>query len=1147
MQTFSLYRGQSRTGIGEGPGNPPVPHGEQYLAADGPLAADGGLLSACRSWMTRDWRVTDEQELGERIEAWSYFRHGPLRLVVRLVAAGVYDRRNAYFAHGRAFRDAEIAGECDPGAYLGRSQAFDEPWRDGQRPAPKGLPPLDVVRPEQIQQEPEVAAALLAHLYQGLISGYPVVMAVPVSEFVAGSALHALVSFARAALPRELKVDCQLRVFTRLPELFLRHLQANLIVIPEKEAADALVARRDATLLDRRGRSREGRGLSREAAGYAEAVLRRFLAFKGAGLLAFSGAIGTYLPTDRLPSEQEIVRVPALYNFLIARADPARLGEWLRCSLLKKVEDHPTGLPWDRLIRSEDWHALSFDDLTEIVLTEVTGEEARKLVERAEVEARRSERQEQIPEERLLNRLRDLPDERRPALLVRLLGTAEGQRPLVAIDVAARRSAELSLPELLTASTAAPLLAAELATGLLDQRARDVTGLARAAAREPKVAGVLTRATGEGVLSPDWAQDLLKDADEAAVIGAAAEILPVAIASLPCRPILKSLFHRLLVLPSPPASLQAPLAAALRRADAADPASGPDDWLILIELLERSRAQEAGAAVEEAWRTAERLSDPGDRRDFIRRVADPAWRSLQPARLVSAEGRFSPDWAKDFADLLLQSEEVRDGLSTPTLLALAGRRPELGVWVDPRMQREPAETTDLLVAAGTWSLWRRRSGLAAALLHQAALAWLTAAIWKRRPAPDARLEDWKQVMSDLRELDAEGLRSLFGGRPPRPLWPRIIPFQDEQLRDLCRAARSDLGVLAELAESLDPERDLQYSIDAPLFEHVLALAEPANEVALPPNALAYLAESDKAPKVPLSPRQSAFLYRTTSHRRERAAAAVHQSVKAHIASESLAALQAADLLPTWDRDLQSTISHWHKTRGPGKAPPAIGEILQRRLSPGHVSPSAVSTQEVRALLERDATASCWKRLAQEIWSYVRKGNSQAPHPLSRVVAGLTEASSSAASRPRAIPDLSPWKTFVAVAKDQPLVLRQPLLKGTALPALEVAVLLLPHLGPGCAALRLLFLAGDYQHLNQADWWDSLLAGVAGQCRTRGLGDREEVAITLIQQAIPDLFPTPNSAQPALVALDDWMQRFYLRQGIPLPPDFEHRRPAGAAT
>jgi hypothetical protein len=465
--------------------------------------------------MTPDWRVTDEQEIGEEIEAWSYFRYGPLRLVARLAAAGTYDRRAAYFAHGRAFLTDELAGDCDPGAYLGRSEAFDRPWRDGQRPPAIALPQPELVRPEQVLREPEVAGALLAHLYQGLVSGHPVVMAVPVAEFRAGSPLAALVSFARAALPLDLKANCQVRVFTRLPELFLRHLRADLIVIPEKEAADALAARRDATLLDRKGVRREGREIAPEAAVYAEAVLRRFLAFKGGGLLAFSGAIGSYLPKGRLPNEQEVGRIPAVYNFLIARTDPARLGEWLKSSLLKQVDDRPTGLPWEQLIRPEDWRALSFADLADVLLTDAAGEESALLVRRAEAEARRPERREQISEERLLRRLSELPDQRRPALLAHLLGGPDTERPLVASAVAARLSSSWSISDLLAAGAAAPLLTAEFDAGLLGQpssasgpttspasrRRRPGSPKRPASLLRPRAAGCFPR-TGPSIFSP---------------------------------------------------------------------------------------------------------------------------------------------------------------------------------------------------------------------------------------------------------------------------------------------------------------------------------------------------------------------------------------------------------------------------------------------------------------------------------------------------------------------------------------------------------------------------------------------------------------------------------------------------------------------
>ncbi|HEX4960922.1 MAG TPA: hypothetical protein VF173_08795 [Thermoanaerobaculia bacterium] len=1148
MRTFSIYRGQSRTGIGEGPGNPPVPHGEQYLAADGPLAADGELLTAARPWMTPDWRVTDEQELGERIEAWSYFRHGPLRLVVRLAAAGIYDRRTAYFAHGRAFLAEELAGACDPGAYLGCSEAFDEPWRDGQRPPAKTLPPPELVRPDQVQSEPGVAGALLAHLYQGLVSGYPIVVAVPVAEFQAGSPLHALVSFARAALPLPLKIDCRLRVFTRLPELFLRHLRADLIVIPEKEAGDALAARRDATLLDRRGVCREGREISREAADYAEAVLRRFMAFKGGGLLAFSGAIGAYLPKDRLPGEQEIARIPALYNFLIARTDPAKLGEWLKSGLLKKVDDRPTGLPWDQLIRPEDWRALSFDDLTELLLTEATGEEARRLVQRAEAEARQPERREQISEDRL----HDVRAERRPELLARLLAGPSGERPLVAPEVAARLSISLSLTELLaTAGTAAPLLAAELAAGLLGQRAGDVAGLA-AAAREPEVAGVLARATSSGALSPDWALRLLEETGEPAVIQAAAEILPAAVASLPWQAALQPLFDRLLALPALPASLQVPLAAALRRADPTDPASGLHDWLILTELLVRSGAPEARGAVEAAWRTAETLSDAGDRRDFVRKVADPVWQSLRPGRLVSVDGRFSPAWAESFTDTLLQSAEVRDQMSTTALLMLAGGRAEIGSWLDPRMKSDPPEITAELLEAGLWSLWRSRSGLDETGLRRAALAWMTSKIWAKRSSPQVRLEDWKQVMSDLGQLNAADLRDLFTGRPARParpVWPWITPFQDEQLKDLSQAAQSDLGVLAELAESLDPEHDLKYLPKERIFEHVLALADPPGGRELPGNALAYLAESQRsAPATSLSPRQAALLYDQTHHRQERAAAAVRQSVKDFLDRDPLAALQAADRLPEWGGELLGAIRRW-QAKNPQEAQRGeSGEILRRRLRPAEKSSVRPQLHPVvRALLEGDGRNACWKKLSEEMTSYV--GTATGLHPLAQIAAGLRESYPFLNGSEREALESRGWNVFAAVAKTHCTILRQPLQKGAPLPALELASLMLPRLGLGRVALRLLFLDAARPHIGQEEWWGSLLAGVAGCRQNGGLrqpGDREEVALALIYQAIPDLFVSSESAQPALNALEDRMERFYLQQGLPLLRNLEPRLQAGAA-
>lgn len=1149
MRTFSIYRGQSRTGIGEGPGNPPVPHGEQYLAADGPLAADGKLLTAARPWMTPDWRVSDEQELGDRIEAWSYLRHGPLCLVVRLAAAAVYDRRTAYFAHGRAFLAQDCIGDCDPGAYLGCSEAFEKPWRDGQRPAFKAPPPPEVVRPEQVQQERGVACALLAHLYQGIVSGYPIVLAVPVTEFQIGSPLHALVSFARAALPRELKLDCRIRVFTRLPELFLRHLRADLIVIPEKEAGDALTARRDATLLDRKGVRREGRELARQAAEYAEAVVRRFSAFHGGGLLAFSDAISEHLPKDRLPSEQEIARVSALYNFAVARTEPSRLGEWLKSSLLKNLDERPTGLPWGQLIGLEDWRALAFDDLAAILLTEVSGEEAQRLVRRAEAEARRPERREQISEERLRSHLPELPSERRAELLARLLDSTEG-RPLVAAEVAARLSASLPTAELTASRRAAPMLAAELALDLLGRRASDAAALASAAAQEPEVTGILTLATSAGSLAPDWALRLLSEASEPVVIRAAAEILPATMLSPHWQPVIQPLFDRLLAVSAFPLTdlLQEPLTKALHQAHSAELACGFHDRLILTELLVRCAAPAAGTAVQEAWSAAEKLSDAGDRSDFIGKVSDPAWRSLQPDQLVSPAGQFRPAWARSFADRLLESEAVRDRLSVTALLKLAGEHPEIGPWLDPRMRSDPGSATAELLAAGRWSLWRSRSRLDEAGRQVASLAWLASGVWSQAPAPQARLEDWKQVMWDLRELRADELRSLFASSPPRPLWPWITPFQDEQLQDLCRAARSDPGILAQLAENLDAARDLGYPLNGTIFEHVLALAQVPDGHELPGNALAYLSESP--PPTALSPQHAARLYARTRHRKERAAVAVLQSVAAHIARDPPAALRAAEPLSPWDGRLLAIIQDWQVEHPQEAREGEIGEILRRAL-PGakRAAPSGLRPQlhpAVQALLQGEGGNRCWQELGRKMTAYAR--DAAGSHPVDPIVTGLRDVYPLLDGGERAALETLGWETFAGVARAVCTILRQPQQRDSPLPAFELASLMLPHLGPGLVALRLLHLAGPF--LYEPEWWSSLLAGLTCRCHNDGLrnpGDRLEAALGRVFQGIPGLFADSESAKPALSALEARMKRLSLRHGPPSSMNLEPRQRAGAAS
>jgi hypothetical protein len=273
MASLSIFRGQSRVGIGEGPGRPIV-EGEQYLAADPPLGERAELLQMLRPWLTLDAEPDDHRQPGAQLEAWSCLNLGGWTLVCRLVPAGTFDRRAAYFAHARLWPKPDLAAGVDPGLLLGRSDAFAAPWRDGQRGAAVEVPVLGLVRPQQVAAAPDTAARLLASLYHALRSGRVLLIAVPVTELVAGAPLLALLGFARAVLPAALKERVKVRSFTRQPAAFLR-LGANVLVLPEELAAPALSLAREALLLDREARLVAGAPPPPDVIAYAETLARR--------------------------------------------------------------------------------------------------------------------------------------------------------------------------------------------------------------------------------------------------------------------------------------------------------------------------------------------------------------------------------------------------------------------------------------------------------------------------------------------------------------------------------------------------------------------------------------------------------------------------------------------------------------------------------------------------------------------------------------------------------------------------------------------------------------------------------------------------------------------------------------------------------
>lgn len=367
----SVLRGYAFRGLGEGPGRP-IARGEQFLEAEEPFSKDGALLGALRPWMTLDLDAGDHRRLGDRLEGWSCFTHGDWFVVVRLTPAGRFDHRTAYFAHARAFPADLVEGAVDPGALLGRSEAFERP-RTGDEPAERvEVPPPAMVRPEQVAADPETAASLLSHLVQALLDQRPAVVAVPVDELAAGAPLHALVSFARAALPPRLKRVCRLRVYTRSADLFLERLGCDLLVVPEAVASDALAVRRDAVLLDRRGRRHAGDEPAPGLRAWAEKVTG--WACEGPqALLEFAARFGPRVwdGSKGPPGDKEAVSVAVAYRLaqeLAAGATPSSnlLGQ-LRNAAARIA---PVTLPWGDLLAPEDWSRFPEREVLDLVLAD---------------------------------------------------------------------------------------------------------------------------------------------------------------------------------------------------------------------------------------------------------------------------------------------------------------------------------------------------------------------------------------------------------------------------------------------------------------------------------------------------------------------------------------------------------------------------------------------------------------------------------------------------------------------------------------------------------------------------------------------------------------------------------------------------------
>jgi hypothetical protein len=1143
--SWSVYRGQSRRGIGEGPESP-ILHGEQYLSASPEIAKDADLLEAIRPWMSLDSDPEDHRRLGDRLEAWSCFRYRGLRFVVRLVSAGIYDRRAAYFSHGRAWPVEAGGPGFDPGLLLGRSEAFESPWRDddpGQR-VPEPFPAL--VRPEQIAAEPETARLFLAHFLQSCARQRPLIVACPVAEFAAGAPLHALVSLARGALPADFRLQSRIRVYTRTPELFLREPGAALIVVPDEIAGRALGARREATLIDRRGKALAGEALEATALAYAEAVIERVLRIPD-GLTLFTERFRDHRSRPGLPEEREVRAIQVTYNLAVALAgSPEERGDLLRSYLPRIANKLGADLDWLRLITPDDWQAFPREAVLDHLLMDsqsLSGgfRELQKAVEQSAAQLRWT----------VDARLPKWWDAGEAWKLRRLIELASQQPPLVSPRATAEWTVPLPIRQIAALGPAEPVLAAELASGVLSRRGGESEDLGELAA-SPGVLQILLQATANGALGPDWARAFLQKADGQRLSELFSEALGVSHffhRDGPWQEVPVLLLDRLRRLALPREWARVILEAGL----AVSPADNLPVYLRLADLLarmdERSGLVGEGGLTARLWQELPWLEEAEDRELLMQAAFSRDWRCLQPSSLADPQGQLRQLWMEAMAPRLVEHEDLLQALNVLTLLRLAGHLEDpndlerIFDYVDAHLSRNLQPTTDTLIREGWWGAWRRDSRLALqpARAKQAAEAWLTSRSWINDER-EAALEEWKQVMRDLPDdLSAASLKALWVDGAPRRHWPWIPPFEEDQIRDLGEKG-ADLIALADLAEALHADSAYLKLGDEPVHRYVLRCSrfkgkqhQDALGWLLPPGLF-----QGKPPVLDL--KSALLLVKSAGPRVDRAHQALLASVLQCLKDDNQApdAIRQAGEVPGFWRSPEAlaALATWMVQRGsvesitkdllalindriagePASYPKKEQKNLVKQLTKqGYkkaarlLSPDLAWEAEAETLVQSVLEAmtegsrghACWKELALALTPAAPSGD-DGSRPLSSLAAEIRQLPR---ERRRALGKHG-WSTFEAAACDYPKLMGALPGEPASLPVFDLAASLSEPGGLGMAALQVVLSPASNTYRTQKDWWEALLHGLSTWRRysasTDCPEDRRDVAVALLMQLTESL-------------------------------------------
>ncbi|MFO1429795.1 MAG: hypothetical protein U1F76_06600 [Candidatus Competibacteraceae bacterium] len=1132
---LSAYRGQAKTGIGEGPDSP-IAHGEQYLAGTAPaLAQDGELLQAIRPWLSLDSDPADHQRLKDRLESWSCFCYRDWLFVVRLMSAGIYDRRAAYFSHARAWRLADCRGEFDPGVYLGCSSVFDTPQAVGQSEAQ-----LETLRPEvlpaqwlaRLQSEPTVASRFLGHLLQALEQGYPLLLAAPVREFTVDEALHTLLSFSRAALPSDLKYRCAIRVYTRQPERFSRHLRAHLIALPDDIAGEALSAQRNATLLDRQGEVKAGQPLESRAAAYAQAVLEGVLQVPR-GLLLFSARFGPR-HAGGLPVGNDIRSVQISYNLALALAGGEADRDYLFRHYVRVQAQNAADLPWKQLLDEQDWARFPRQTLYDFVLQPPNELTAGEQVLQSVVVA-------------ALSRLGLTLDERLPVWwnaddprkLSRLLQLLVQAPALLSPAAAAERTAPIPLARLQAFPPLQGLLEAEFKAGVLGRRSQESEVLAELAG-DPNNCKVLAAATKAGQLDSTWANIHIGTVDAEALFDAVRYLIKNPQDWPRWGKASKQLLDRLRERRSLPDDLMQSIGQSGQTLDFLK------DWEIYIRLADLLAPADprTGAIapdnplMQRVWRQLERLDSPKTHLHLVKIALDEQnWRCLAPASLVLPNGEPALPWADEVAEHLLSSTVVRERLNAAALVKLlraAGRRldreqiRQVYAAVTVKMRGDSAATTRALIQRGAWLGWRRQAEgeLTPTDCRAVALAWLYCPLWQDSNPPEVTLETWDQVLDDLIPgLSGSEMQQLRGGKdfqgPPR--WPWIIPFKKDQLAGLCRLAM-DFGALVELVEAISTNGspdDIAHNSRVACQQSELINRGPS----LPTDALLWLLTPDSQELPVLTLEQSLYLYKYAGHRQSAALQARVKSVVVSLQRHPVAAIEAADTPSLWKNhdflsQLLSQLAGWLCK---DKIDKRILILLDKRLD-SESSSSLISQTEYKksaelmairdynniaeflysnihgclslkalnALRNNNPDDDSWAKISKmiEAWNIrFTQGQPTVEDPLTYLAKMIYEF--------RVALDKDSWNCFKRAASRNHGLLKYISVPTLRLPAFELVASLLGN-GHIAEATRLTAITTHRycpDEQNKLDWWQALIRSITEWTRwSRSVDNREDYAL-----------------------------------------------------